>query len=252
MGVTRLILGCLLVGALLQPVDLRGQGTFHGRRAELVARIPRVDGVAAIDGVLDEAAWQTAARLTGFSSYLPFDGRPAQDSTEVLVWYSSSAIYFGIRAFESHGAVHATLAAHRIDTYVQLLIDPSTTGGAFGVLPGAGDGRAPMGVAATHSRAARPSAAIHPPTSTSAQTSSSSPRGTSPPGGTRWRCAFLSRAFAFRAPTRRIGRSRSSAMYSTRGTSRPGRRRAEGRRRSSCSREHSPGSAACAAIPWWS
>ena len=35
---------------------------------------------------------------------------PAADSTEVLVWYSPTAIYFGIRAFESHGSVHATLA----------------------------------------------------------------------------------------------------------------------------------------------
>ena len=36
-------------------------------------------------------------------------------------------MYFGIRAFETHGAVHATLAARdRIDSddYIQLLIDP--------------------------------------------------------------------------------------------------------------------------------
>src|SRR5438552_4062609 len=37
--------------------------------------------------------------------------RRAADSTEVLVWYAPDAIYFGVRAFESHGnAVRATLA----------------------------------------------------------------------------------------------------------------------------------------------
>ena len=106
---------------------MHGQQTFNGRLGELKAQPSRDGDSATIDGVLDEPSWQHAARLTGFSSYLPFDGRPAQDSTEVLVWYSSSAIYFGIRAFETHGPVHATLAARdRIDSddYVQLLIDP--------------------------------------------------------------------------------------------------------------------------------
>ena len=103
------------------------QGTFHGQQNELSARVPVSNATISVDGALDEAVWQTATRLTGFSSYLPFDGRPAQDSTEVLVWYSTSAMYFGIRAFETHGAVHATLAARdRIDSddYIQLLIDP--------------------------------------------------------------------------------------------------------------------------------
>lgn len=68
------------------------------------------EGAARIDGQLDEPVWHTAALLTGFSLYQPVDGRPAPDSTEVRVWYSSTAIYFGIRAFEPHGPVRATLA----------------------------------------------------------------------------------------------------------------------------------------------
>jgi len=119
---------CAITGILLAAATaLPAQGTFHGRQGELVARVPAHDATATIDGSLDESVWQSAARLTGFSSYLPFDGRPAPDSTDVLVWYSSSAVYFGIRAFETHGPVHATLAARdRIDSddYVQLLIDP--------------------------------------------------------------------------------------------------------------------------------
>ncbi len=73
--------------------------------------IPRIDAAPAIDGVLDEAVWSQAARLDHFHQYQPVDGRPAADSTVVLVWYSPTAIYFGILAFDRDpGSVHATLA----------------------------------------------------------------------------------------------------------------------------------------------
>ena len=63
--------------------------------------------------------------LTDFSQFSPTDGIPAADSTQVLVWYSPTAIHFGIRAFEAHGPVHATLADRdRIaaDDHVQILL----------------------------------------------------------------------------------------------------------------------------------
>ena len=76
--------------------------------------IPRVDGAAAtvkVDGVLDEPAWQRAARLGGFSEYRPVDGRPASDDTEVRVWYSATALHFGIIARDADpGAIRATNA----------------------------------------------------------------------------------------------------------------------------------------------
>ena len=70
--------------------------------------------------------WQRAALLTGFSLYQPVDQRPAPDSTDVRVWYSSTAMYFGIRAFEPHGTVAATLADRdRIsaDDYIEIHLD---------------------------------------------------------------------------------------------------------------------------------
>jgi hypothetical protein len=88
--------------------------------------VPRMDSVIAVDGVLDEAVWTSAAVLRGFSQYLPVDGRPADDSTVVLVWYSSRAIHFGIRAFERHGAVEAALSDRDkigSDDHVLLLLD---------------------------------------------------------------------------------------------------------------------------------
>jgi hypothetical protein len=89
--------------------------------------IPRVEGAAVrIDGHLDEVVWSRAAVLRDFSEYLPNDDRPADDSTTVLVWYSPTAIYFGIRAYQDSSEVRATLADRdKIggDDWVDLLLD---------------------------------------------------------------------------------------------------------------------------------
>lgn len=101
---------------------------YHARNGQTDVALgrPRADSVV-IDGTLDEPVWRDAPVLTGFSLYNPTDGRPAPDSTDVRVWYSSSALYVGIRAFEPHGVVRATLADRdRIsaDDYVEIHLDP--------------------------------------------------------------------------------------------------------------------------------
>jgi len=63
--------------------------------------IPRVDTSIAVDGVLDEPVWTQAARLSGFHQWRPVDGRPAEQETVVLVWYSATAIHFGIIAHDT-------------------------------------------------------------------------------------------------------------------------------------------------------
>lgn len=84
--------------------------TFSGRGGALSARAPRVEASVTVDGVLSEPVWQRAAVLTDFTSYSPVDGRPAQDNTEVRLWYASDALYVGIRAWAPPGTVRATLA----------------------------------------------------------------------------------------------------------------------------------------------
>jgi Domain of unknown function (DUF5916) len=104
---------------------------YNGRAGQVDVNVPRLEADVSIDGKLDEPVWQQAAVLTGFSQFSPVDGVPAADTTQVLVWYSPSAIHFGIRAFEAHGAVHATLADRdRIgsDDYVQILLSTFNDG----------------------------------------------------------------------------------------------------------------------------
>src|SRR3989338_1468177 len=75
---------------------------YHGFQGQTRATAPRIEEAeVAIDGRLDEPVWRQAAILTGFSQFSPVDGLPADDSTEVLIWYSPTSIYFGIRAFET-------------------------------------------------------------------------------------------------------------------------------------------------------
>ena len=87
---------------------------------------PRLDAEVVVDGRLDEAAWDGAAVLDGFTGYLPVDGAPAEDATEVRVWYAPDALYLGVRATEAHGEPRATLADRdRIEgeDHVQFVLD---------------------------------------------------------------------------------------------------------------------------------
>ena len=88
--------------------------------------IPRIDAKITIDGHLNEPEWDQAALLTGFSQFHPVDGRPSVDSTHVLIWYAPTGIHFGIRAYETHGNVRATLADRdkiSSDDHILLILD---------------------------------------------------------------------------------------------------------------------------------
>src|SRR5437867_398348 len=113
--------------ALLLVLQAGDGPVYNGRARQLDVHIPRIEAQVTVDGVLDERVWRQAATLTGFSQYRPVDGRPAEDSTEVLVWYAPEAVYFGIRAFEPHGqVVRATLADRDnidADDRIEILLD---------------------------------------------------------------------------------------------------------------------------------
>src|SRR5438067_2537350 len=114
---------------------------FDGRSHATKVAAPRVAATITVDGKLDEPVWAQAAILTGFSQYAPVDGVPAADSTTVRVWYSPTAIHFGITAYEAHGAPIATLAQRdhiAQDDYVEIYLgtfDDGRHAMVFGVNP---------------------------------------------------------------------------------------------------------------------
>jgi hypothetical protein len=92
------------------PANVSAPAGADGHGAPTVT-IPRIEAVVEIDGRLDEAVWTRAAKLVGFSQYQPVDGRPAEEQTEVMVWYSPAALHIGIVAHDRDPAsIRATMA----------------------------------------------------------------------------------------------------------------------------------------------
>jgi hypothetical protein len=89
-----------------------GRGLAVDGKGSPTADIPRIQAAdVRVDGVLDEPVWRQATRLTGFWQYQPVDSRPAEEATEVLVWYAPDAIWFGIVAHDKvPSAIRATVA----------------------------------------------------------------------------------------------------------------------------------------------
>ena len=68
-----------------------------------------------IDGRLDEAVWQQAPVMTGFTQREPSDGQPASERTEVRVIFDGAALYIGVWAFD--GNADAISYGERIRDY---------------------------------------------------------------------------------------------------------------------------------------
>ncbi|MEO7962903.1 MAG: carbohydrate binding family 9 domain-containing protein, partial [Gemmatimonadaceae bacterium] len=104
---------------------------YNGREGKVDVTIPRIDSAVTVDGSLSEPVWREASLLTGFSQFQPTDQRAATDSTEVLVWYSPTAIHFGVRAFAPPGATNARLSDRdKIsgDDYVEIILSTFNDG----------------------------------------------------------------------------------------------------------------------------
>jgi len=102
------MLGLVFAG-VIAGVDTLSQ-YYAGTAGQVRVSIPRIEAEIEVDGSLGEEVWSRAGKLTGFSQYAPADGRPAEQDTEVLVWYSPTALHFGVRAKARPGTVRATLA----------------------------------------------------------------------------------------------------------------------------------------------
>ena len=72
----------------------------------------RADRSPRIDGLLDDAIWDRATRLTEFVQVRPLDGAPATEDTEVWVAYDSGNIYFAMHAHYSDPSI---ARANRVD-----------------------------------------------------------------------------------------------------------------------------------------
>jgi len=82
-------------GGLLSLAAAAGaQETAHPE----ILRVPRAASPIAVDGILDEGAWESALRLTLPYEIYPGDNTPAPVRTECLLLYDERNLYVGFRA----------------------------------------------------------------------------------------------------------------------------------------------------------
>jgi hypothetical protein len=76
-----------------------------------VAQASRREGDMAIDGKLDEAAWQAAKPIGELVQSTPNEGRDPTEKTDIRVVYDDAALYIGARMYDSRGkkGIHSIL-----------------------------------------------------------------------------------------------------------------------------------------------
>ena len=156
-----------------------------------------------------------------FLDMRPVDGAPADNGTDVLVWYSPTAMHFGIRAIAPAGSVRATLADRdRIQSDDHVIIFLSTYNDGrqalvFGVNPLGVQLDGALAEGTRGRAAASPGSRPDGNRPTSAPTTCSSRRDASPTAATKSKSAFPSRACATSRSRRRTGASTSRASCRT-------------------------------------
>ncbi|MDP3433410.1 MAG: sugar-binding protein, partial [Bacteroidota bacterium] len=61
----------------------------------------RISAPPAINGVLDDAAWQSGTWIDDFTQYEPFNGRAASLRTEFNILFDDNCLYVAIKAFDT-------------------------------------------------------------------------------------------------------------------------------------------------------
>ncbi|MBP7779352.1 MAG: carbohydrate binding family 9 domain-containing protein [Acidobacteria bacterium] len=95
-----------------------------GRRTLTAVRAPTP---VIIDGVLDDAVWQTAPAAEAFVQADPREGQPASEATEAYVAFDDEFLYIGARCRDSNPAgivvndIHKDFAGTEQDTFEVLL-----------------------------------------------------------------------------------------------------------------------------------
>src|SRR5687768_13123444 len=97
---SRIVIPSLLLSLLPFPAaHAQTAARPHGEAPSATAA--RRTGPVAIDGKMDEAAWQAATPVTQFTQYDPNEGQPASERTEARILVDDVAVYVGMRLYDS-------------------------------------------------------------------------------------------------------------------------------------------------------
>ncbi len=122
--------------ALVATCPAQGQTAVRATASEAPSFVPKVrpevvirraSGAIVVDGVLDDAGWQGAARVTGFTEIQPDDEVQPPVRTEVRLAYDDARLYVAFVAHDDPEAVRASLRNRDAifqDDWVGLILDP--------------------------------------------------------------------------------------------------------------------------------
>jgi len=96
--VPTVLLALLTIIVPSQPDD----STQHSPSPERGLPAEAASGSVTVDGHLQESAWANASTATGFRQYVPQEGGPPSQKTEVHVVYGEDALYVGAHLYDDH------------------------------------------------------------------------------------------------------------------------------------------------------
>jgi len=108
---TRVMLAAALLLAPVAPAWAQADASAVPSDRPTIS-IPRTADGPRVDGHLDDAAWQTAARVTDFVQQWPVERAPASERTEVYLTYDAANLYVGVYA---HYGNPRLMRANRVD-----------------------------------------------------------------------------------------------------------------------------------------
>lgn len=86
------------IGICLGILSCAALSAAQGQTPSTEICIARTTESIRIDGILDDAAWTTAATIARFQQQRPRDGEPATETTSVLMTYDADRLYIGVHA----------------------------------------------------------------------------------------------------------------------------------------------------------
>ena len=116
------------VGIVSALIAFSGSVVSHAYAKETASlTVPLLDQAPALDGVLDDAAWKQAARVTDFIQFQPKEGVPMTEETVAYIGYDSQNLYLAFHAKDSQPQkIRAHLAPRDQafgDDFVGILLD---------------------------------------------------------------------------------------------------------------------------------
>ena len=103
-------LGIVLCTAVLTAA-VPSSAAAQASKERLFIKAVKVDTGPKVDGVLDDAVWQTATPVESFTQQEPNLGQPATERTDVRIVYDTRTIYIAVHAYQSGGVMPAVPGA---------------------------------------------------------------------------------------------------------------------------------------------